>query len=370
VSAFFSFSLGCLLSSLFGVGGATGIPGGAGHGGRVEAGRAGFDCKVVGLGAYPGSSIFPIPCRFSRPPCACTYVMKKFLTTLVVAASAAIHAQPADLASQLPGYWQPDVEKTVALAKKANHEMDPLTQAMMGKMVFEFQKDKMTVHGPQGFTSDTPPIAYKVTAVDKAANALTLNSGGQEMKVRFDKGQMALNDPESGWMIFNRMSKEDFAKRAAGGAATKAEDDDDAPAAGKLDDASAKPIPGEAAAGKVGGKGFKVDNAALDQRMSILELGHGEDMKFVIFLFADDRDAYDGKKYKVTAKQDADTPHIHMRYKVEGKDMPESEIFTSKYTMKLEFGTAKDGKIPGKIELRLPDKADSFVAGTFEAEID
>lgn len=38
-------------------------------------------------------------------------------------------------------------------------------------------------------------------------------------------------------------------------------------------------------------------------------------------------------------------------------------------SMKLEFGTAKDGKILGKIHLRLPDEERSFVIGTFEAEI-
>ena len=37
--------------------------------------------------------------------------------------------------------------------------------------------------------------------------------------------------------------------------------------------------------------------------------------------------------------------------------------------MRLEFGTAKKGKIPGKIHLRLPDAAGSFVVGTFLAEI-
>ena len=50
--------------------------------------------------------------------------MNKHIITLIVAASAVIHAQSADLASQLPGYWQPDMEKTLALAKKANREMD------------------------------------------------------------------------------------------------------------------------------------------------------------------------------------------------------------------------------------------------------
>lgn len=38
-------------------------------------------------------------------------------------------------------------------------------------------------------------------------------------------------------------------------------------------------------------------------------------------------------------------------------------------SMKQEFGTAKDGKIPGKIHLRLPDEERSFVISTFEAEI-
>ena len=39
------------------------------------------------------------------------------------------------------------------------------------------------------------------------------------------------------------------------------------------------------------------------------------------------------------------------------------------YSMKQEFGTAKDGKIPGKLHLRLPDEERSFAIGTFEAEI-
>jgi hypothetical protein len=60
----------------------------------------------------------PIPCRFFRPSCAWVFVMKKYLITLIVAASAVLHAQAADLASQLQGYWQPDMEKTLALAKK------------------------------------------------------------------------------------------------------------------------------------------------------------------------------------------------------------------------------------------------------------
>jgi hypothetical protein len=99
------------------------------------------------------------------------FTMKKYLLTLIVAASAVIHAHAADLASQVEGYWKPDMEQTPALAMKANRELDPMAQAMMGKMVFEFQKDKMIVHGPPGFTSVHPAVPFHA---DIVANQRTM----------------------------------------------------------------------------------------------------------------------------------------------------------------------------------------------------
>jgi hypothetical protein len=297
--------------------------------------------------------------------------MKKHFITLIVAASAVLHAQAADLASQLQGYWQPDMEKTAALAKKGDREMDPMTQAMMGRMVFEFQIDKMTVHPPAGMKSDATPQAYKVTAVDKAKNSLALSIDGKEGKVRFDKEQMAMFEEEGGWMVFNRMSKEDFAKREPVGDEIFEEGgDDEAPAAGELEDVSSKPIPDKPAVGKIGGKEFKVEKATLEDGNLKLRKGEGffADMEFKIFLFGQDG-KFDGRKITVKPKEDSTTAHIHMSHKEEGKDLPETEIITEDYTMKLEFGTAKDGKIPAKIHLRLPDEAGSFVVGTFEAEL-
>ena len=297
--------------------------------------------------------------------------MKKYLVTLIVAASAVIHAHAADLESQLTGYWQPDMEKTLALANKENREMDPLSQAMRGKMIFEFQKDKMVIHAPPGFKPESQAVPFTVKQADQAANSLTLNADGKEMKVRFDKEQIALNDPKTGWTIFNRMSKEDFDKRKGGAAKIEAEGGDKAVAAGKLEEISAQPIPDKPATGKLGGKEFKVEQATLAQN-GILKLRQGSgffaDLEFTIFLFGQ-KDGFDGKKITVKPNQDSITAHIHMGYMEEGKQLPENEIFMNKYTMKLEFGTAKDGKIPGKIHLRLPDEAGSFVVGTFEAEI-
>ena len=60
---------------------------------------------------------------------------------------------------------------------------------------------------------------------------------------------------------------------------------------------------------------------------------------------------------------------ITLAYSGERKGSIKSRTYMGNYTMKLEFGTAKDGKLPGKIHLRLPDDTGSFVIGTFEAEI-
>lgn len=217
--------------------------------------------------------------------------MHKHIITFIVAATAVIHAQAADLESQLQGYWQPDMEKTLALAKKANREMNPMTLAMMGKMVFEFQKDKVIVHGPPGLKSNATPEPYTIKAVDKATSSLTLDASEKEMKVRFDKEQMALNDPQTGWRIFNRMSNEDFAKREAGGVEIEAEGGDKAAADGKPEDVSSQSIPDKPAAGKIGGKEFKVDGATLDSREAILELPHDADTMFKIVLLEKNPDS-------------------------------------------------------------------------------
>jgi hypothetical protein len=126
-------------------------------------------------------------------------------------------AQDGDLESRLQGYWRPDMEKTLALAEKENPEMDSMTKLVMGKTVFEFQKDKMIIHPPKGMQTDASPSDYKVTAVDNAAKTLTLSIDGKEGKVRFDEEQMALDHGENGSMILTRMNKEEFENRVDAG---------------------------------------------------------------------------------------------------------------------------------------------------------
>lgn len=134
--------------------------------------------------------------------------------------------------------------------------------------------------------------------------------------------------------------------------------------------ANLAPIPQAAAQGSVNGAAFRVEKAEL--RNGILELRQGSDFfadrSFKIFLFLKAGERVDGRRY-VVANDDFGNPHVHLSYKVEGGGVPKTEMFMSKYRMTLEFGASERGSIPVRIDLRTPDKANSFVSGTVEAEI-
>jgi hypothetical protein len=126
-----------------------------------------------------------------------------------------------------------------------------------------------------------------------------------------------------------------------------------------------------AARGTVNGEAFSVEKAEL--RSGILELRQGSDFfadrSFVIFLFLQGKPA-DGRRFVVgSGGDDFGNPHIHLKYKVAGENLPKTEMFMGKYQMTLEFGARNGNRISGRIDLRTPDKAGSFVSGTFDAEI-
>lgn len=157
----------------------------------------------------------------------------------------------------------------------------------------------------------------------------------------------------------------------AAGTKIEAEGGGKAPAAGKLADISAQPIPDKPAAGKVHGREFKVEKATLEE--GILKLRQGEGFathleEFEIDLSRKNVENFAGQTFTAQLSQKAGID-ITLAYSGEKKGSIKTRTYMREYTMKLEFGTAKDGKIPGKIHLRLPDEAGSFVVGTFEAEI-
>lgn len=142
---------------------------------------------------------------------------------------------------------------------------------------------------------------------------------------------------------------------------------DKAPAAGQLEDISAQPIPDKPATGKVHGKEFKIENATLEDDCLTLRQGEGFSShleSFEIDFRGKYGGNYAGKTFAVKPDQKAGID-ITLAYSGEKKGSIQTKTFMGNYTMKLEFGTAKDGKLPGKIHLRLPDDTGSFVVGTF-----
>jgi hypothetical protein len=223
--------------------------------------------------------------------------MKKYLLTLIVAASAVLHAPASDLASQLEGYWKADSEKTLIAARQANRELDPLQVAILESLVFEFQKDKMTFHGSQQPNQEY--VSCKIKTVDENAKTLVLNSEEKEIKAKFTNGNLELREgPEEDWLILSPITKEEF----------------------------------------------KIEFPR--QKIEDLE----------------------GKVFTAEPGEDTDIA-VTLAYKVHGDFSIRTRKFPGGFSMKLEFGTGKDGKMPGKIHLRVPDTKKSFIVGTFEAKV-
>ena len=130
-------------------------------------------------------------------------------------------------------------------------------------------------------------------------------------------------------------------------------------------------IPNKPASGLIHGNNFAYEKAII--KKDVLTLRQGKeffpDLGLMIFLFSKD-EPLEGKKYIIKQEGEGTVPHIHMKWKPQGKKLPKTIIFSRDYAMYLEFGHKEDGKIPGKIYLSLPDYQKSFVIGTFEAEVE
>lgn len=141
-----------------------------------------------------------------------------------------------------------------------------------------------------------------------------------------------------------------------------------APAAAKP---AASEIPAAPAKGQVHGKPFVVENSYIENGVLTLRLGKdvAADLEVKVMLPGPPWETPAGKNFKVMEAGGAGTPQVALAWKEDGQGAPSEQKFTDKYSMMLEFGQEKDKKLPGKIQLNLPDETKSHVAGTFEADI-
>ena len=128
-------------------------------------------------------------------------------------------------------------------------------------------------------------------------------------------------------------------------------------------------FPTTPAAGRIHGSGFRCERAIL--RKDLLSLSQGKtwpwDLGVNLNLHVRRVEELSGRSIEITPDRPR-APHILLRWK-DAQQQPATETIANGYALKLEFGPMADGRIPGKIYLCLPDDAQSFVAGTFDAEI-
>lgn len=134
---------------------------------------------------------------------------------------------------------------------------------------------------------------------------------------------------------------------------------------------AAAEIPATPAKGEVHGKSFVVESSSIENGLLVLKMGKDAvaDLEVKVMLPDVSWETPAGKKYKVAETGGAGIPQVTLAWRDDGQSTPSEQKFADKYTLTLEFGQEKDKKLPGKIQINLPDEKKSHVAGTFEADI-
>jgi len=130
-------------------------------------------------------------------------------------------------------------------------------------------------------------------------------------------------------------------------------------------------IPAGLASGMIHGDPVTISKAVLEH--GILTLRDGKDVfpdhAFMIFLFLKKGESFENRIFEYSTESGFGSPHIHMKWKEAGKDLPETKVWMRGYPMVLQFGKRNGNEVPGKIYLCIPDQMKSFIAGSFTARV-
>jgi hypothetical protein len=127
-------------------------------------------------------------------------------------------------------------------------------------------------------------------------------------------------------------------------------------------------IPAHPAKGQIRGQAFALESAAIESDVLTLRPGKDTpDLEVRLKLGTPRWETPAGKSFKLTGAAGAGAPVVRVDWKEDGQ--ARHREFGDNTTLTLEFGQEKDRKLPGKIQLTLPDEGKSRLAGTFEAEI-
>ena len=128
-------------------------------------------------------------------------------------------------------------------------------------------------------------------------------------------------------------------------------------------------IPGTPVAGEIHGSGFAYEKAVLHGGLLLFGQGTAPawDLGFGVDLVARQSEELSGKTIEIAPDQ-TNAPRVGWRWKND-QQQPATQIISNGYLLKVTFGQATKGYMPGKIYICLPDVDKSFAAGTFDAEI-
>jgi hypothetical protein len=128
-------------------------------------------------------------------------------------------------------------------------------------------------------------------------------------------------------------------------------------------------FPEATATGCIHGSGFYCERASL--RGGLLSLSQGKawpwDLSVAVNLYARRGEELSGKTVNIDSAR-TKAPAVVIRWKDSGQQ-PATETINGGYALRLVFGQATNGRIPGKIYICLPDATKSVVAGSFDAQI-
>lgn len=131
-------------------------------------------------------------------------------------------------------------------------------------------------------------------------------------------------------------------------------------------------IPDAPAGGTLRDQPFKVEAAVINSVTVVLKEGKDffPDASLTFFLFLKPGEKLDGRKIIIAPNDRAGMkPHIHVARKGSPNGVPKTEIVTSNYALRLEFGERQGNKLPGRVYLEMGQHLGTKVAGTFEATV-
>ncbi len=125
---------------------------------------------------------------------------------------------------------------------------------------------------------------------------------------------------------------------------------------------------GKRLTGRLHGETFRYDRVALIDGVMTLSQGEGflADLEVRILLGWNPEDITE-RRTLIVGPSDEDGPVVHLSWKPENQDYPETRIFDGGYRMELALAPLDTGQLSGSLVLVMPDSFKSYLAGDFTA---